>query len=95
MAAIGCGVTKFYELVNASVLDVRRFGRRTLVTAESLEAFVASLPRAMTPTMKAELEVLGERAEPHTPEAARFDNGGKRQSPRSRSTFTPPRNEAD
>jgi hypothetical protein len=67
MVAIGCGVTKFYELVNAGVLDVRRFGRRTLVTAESLEAFVASLPRAMTPTMaKAERAAGHATAEPQS-----------------------------
>lgn len=49
--AIGCGVTKFYQLINNGTLDARRFGRRTYITAESLEAFVASLPRAITPTL--------------------------------------------
>jgi hypothetical protein len=51
MAAIGCGHSKFYDLINSGVLDARRFGARTYITAESLEAFVASLPRAITPTL--------------------------------------------
>jgi hypothetical protein len=50
-AAIGCGVAKFYELINSGTLDARRFGKRTYITAESLEAFVGSLPRAVTPTL--------------------------------------------
>jgi hypothetical protein len=50
-AAIGCGITKFYELVNGGTLDARRFGKRTYITAESLEAFVASLAPVVTPTM--------------------------------------------
>jgi hypothetical protein len=56
-AAIGCGVTKYYELINSGALDARRFGKRTYITAESLEAFVASLQPVVTPTMaKAENE---------------------------------------
>jgi hypothetical protein len=50
-AAIGCGITKFYELINNGTLDARRFGRRTYITAESLEALVASLKPVVTPTM--------------------------------------------
>jgi hypothetical protein len=49
--AIGCGVTKFYQLINNGTLDARRFGKRTYITTQSLEAFVASLPQAVTPTM--------------------------------------------
>jgi excisionase family DNA binding protein len=49
--AIGCGHSKLYDLINSGVLDVRRFGKRTLITAESLEAFVEKLPRAVTPTI--------------------------------------------
>ena len=50
-AALGCGTTKLYELINSGVLDTRRFGKRTCITAASLEAFVASLPSVVTPTM--------------------------------------------
>jgi hypothetical protein len=49
--AIGCGITKLYELINNRTLDARRFGKRTYITAESIEAFVASLKPAVTPTL--------------------------------------------
>jgi hypothetical protein len=56
-AAIGCGVTKFYQLINTGALDARRFGKRTYITTESLRAFVDSLKPVVTPTMeKAENE---------------------------------------
>jgi excisionase family DNA binding protein len=56
-AALGCGNTKLYRLINNGTLDARRFGKRTYITAESLEAFVASLKPIVTPTMaKAEHE---------------------------------------
>jgi hypothetical protein len=56
-AAIGCGTTKFYTLINNGKLEARRLGHRTYITAASLEAFVASLPPIVTPTMaKAEHE---------------------------------------
>jgi hypothetical protein len=51
-AAIGCGTSKLYGLINSGVLEARRFGRRTYITGASLEAFVASLPRVVTPTME-------------------------------------------
>lgn len=50
-AAIGCGTTKLYELVNAGTLDARRLGRMTFITADSLEQFIASLAPVETPTM--------------------------------------------
>jgi Helix-turn-helix domain len=50
-AALGCGTTKLYDLINSGVLETRRFGKRTYITAASLEAFVASLPPVVTPTM--------------------------------------------
>jgi hypothetical protein len=49
--AIGCGTTRLYGLINAHILDARRLGHRTYITGASLEAFVASLPRVVTPTM--------------------------------------------
>ena len=50
-AALGCGNTKIYRLINAGALDARRMGSRTYVTAESLEKFVKSLASVKTPTM--------------------------------------------
>jgi hypothetical protein len=50
-AALGCGHTMLYDLINKGLLEARRFGHRTYITAESLEAFVASLPPVVTPTM--------------------------------------------
>jgi len=40
-AAIGVGVTKGYELINAGELTAFKLGRSTLITTESLKAFVA------------------------------------------------------
>jgi hypothetical protein len=50
-AAIGIGVTKLYTLINDGTLEARRIGRRTYITADSLERFVANLPKLVTPTM--------------------------------------------
>jgi excisionase family DNA binding protein len=50
-AALGCGETKLYQLINDGTLDARRLGRRTYITAESIERFVQSLERVTTPTM--------------------------------------------
>jgi Helix-turn-helix domain len=52
-AALGCGNTKLYDLINRGLLDAVRFGKRTYITATSLEALVASLPPVVTPTMEA------------------------------------------
>jgi hypothetical protein len=50
-AALGCGHNKLYTLINNGTLDARRFGKRTYITAESLERLVASLKPVITPTM--------------------------------------------
>jgi len=50
-AALGVGNTRLYELINNGTLDARRLGHRTYITADSLEAFAASLKPVMTPTM--------------------------------------------
>ncbi len=42
----GLGATKLYELIGRGVLDARKAGSRTLITGESLRAYVASLPKA-------------------------------------------------
>ncbi|WP_380789204.1 helix-turn-helix domain-containing protein [Sphingobium xenophagum] len=40
-AAIGVGVTKGYELINAGELTAFKVGRATRITTDSLKAFVA------------------------------------------------------
>jgi excisionase family DNA binding protein len=50
-AALGCGTSKLYDLINNGTLDARRFGKRTYITAQSIEAFVASLKPIVTPTL--------------------------------------------
>jgi hypothetical protein len=42
----GLGTTKLYELIGAGILDARKAGSRTLITAESLNRYIASLPKA-------------------------------------------------
>ncbi len=42
----GFGPTKAYELIGAGVLDARKLGASTLITAESLRAYLAGLPKA-------------------------------------------------
>ncbi len=43
---LGLGTTKLYALIAAGALDARKCGARTLITGESLRAYVASLPKA-------------------------------------------------
>lgn len=88
-AAIGCGVTKFYELINDGTLDARRFGRRTYITGESLERFAKNLPSVSTPTMMKERQEA--QAGSGDPQPLEADNGVDRQSPRSRFTSVAPR----
>ncbi len=40
------GHTKVYELIGNGTLDARKLGSKTLITGESLMAFVAGLPAA-------------------------------------------------
>lgn len=42
----GHGTTKIYELIGAGILDARKAGGRTLITGDSVRAYVANLPRA-------------------------------------------------
>ena len=46
----GLGATKLYELIGQGVLDARKAGSRTLLTAESLNRYIASLPKATITT---------------------------------------------
>jgi len=69
--ALGCGNARLYELINNGTLDARRFGKRTYVTADSLEAFVASLKPVVTPTMaRAEQQRPGAKPQEDEPGAA-------------------------
>ena len=45
-AALGCGLTVLYELMAEKRLDARKLGAKTLITAESIRAYIASLPPA-------------------------------------------------
>lgn len=36
----GLGRTKIHEIMNAGLIDRKKFGRRTLITKESAEAFL-------------------------------------------------------
>jgi len=40
-AAIGCGITKGYELINSGELETFKIGRATRITTASIDAFVA------------------------------------------------------
>ena len=42
----GIGVTKLYEEIGAGALDARKAGRRTVIMAASLDAYLANLPSA-------------------------------------------------
>lgn len=43
---IGLGRTSVYNLIADGVLDARKAGGKTVVTADSIERYVAGLPRA-------------------------------------------------
>jgi len=45
-AAIGASRSTVYELIGAGALDARKLASKTVVTVESVEKFVASLPKA-------------------------------------------------
>jgi hypothetical protein len=42
----GFKTTKLYELIGSGALDARKLGSRTMITAESLKRYIASLPKA-------------------------------------------------
>lgn len=44
--ATGIGRTRIFRLIKDGALDARKFGKSTLITAESLEAFLNGLPRS-------------------------------------------------
>jgi len=47
-AALGIKNTKMWALVKEGKLETRKIGSATVIPAESLRAFVASLPKANT-----------------------------------------------
>lgn len=46
LTALGCRRTKLYELIEAGHLDARKLGRHTRITASSIAAYQASMPKA-------------------------------------------------
>lgn len=42
----GIGRTKLYEAIRDGKLVARKFGRRTVISAEALRAFLEALPKA-------------------------------------------------
>src|SRR4051794_4509031 len=44
--ALDCGMTHLYKLIAAGRIEARKCGGKTLIPAESLLAFLNSLPRA-------------------------------------------------
>jgi hypothetical protein len=52
--ATGYGRTRLYELMAAVKFDARKDGKKTVITAESINNYIASLPRfSSTRTMAA------------------------------------------
>jgi len=49
LAALGIGRDKFYRLIREKRLVARKCGKRTLVLASDLEAFVRALPKIGDP----------------------------------------------
>jgi excisionase family DNA binding protein len=52
-AALGVGKTKLFALLRDGMLERRQLGGRTVIPAESLQAFAANLPR-IEPTPRAD-----------------------------------------
>jgi excisionase family DNA binding protein len=42
---LGLGTTRFYELLKQGRLDARKLGSKTVITSESLAAYIENLPR--------------------------------------------------
>lgn len=45
MSVTGLGKTRLYELIADGKLDARKDGRRTLITGDSIRAYIANLPK--------------------------------------------------
>ena len=46
LSKLGIGRDKLYKVIREGLLPARKLGRRTLILASDLEAFLQSLPRA-------------------------------------------------
>ena len=46
LAIANCGRTKFYAEINAGRIKTKRLGRRVLILAEDLKAWLEDLPEA-------------------------------------------------
>lgn len=49
---LGLGVTKIYQLINENKLRAKKIGRRTFVSEEDIQAFIASLEDYPTQSAK-------------------------------------------
>lgn len=45
-STLNVGTSTVYELIRLGVLDARKAGRRTLITADSIRSYLDNLPRA-------------------------------------------------
>ena len=43
---LSLGHTRIYQLIGSGILDARKSGAKTLVTGDSIHAYIASLPAA-------------------------------------------------
>ncbi len=46
LALLGCGMTTLYQEIAAGRIEARKMGKKTLIPAESLRAYLESLPKA-------------------------------------------------
>jgi excisionase family DNA binding protein len=58
----GLGRTSLYELIGAGRIEARKAGNRTLIPADSLRAYLASLPRADIRTGQRKADALRQPA---------------------------------
>ncbi len=55
-SSYGLGRTRAYELINAGRVEAVKDGSKTLITADSAEAWAASLPRFKSETATAQTQ---------------------------------------